>query len=477
MGRPRPPLGLPEPVMQQILSVLDAVRAEASTQDHPAPAERTAQDHTALFERPPSLPRRVPGAGHRREPPASITRPALPPSPPRRPSAEALTEPLPAIAAPGAGRVTEGDEAQPDIAAQPGPAAAAAAGRKLAPAPRAPAEKRPGWQDRRDQVPAVPEKAPASLGRTQARQAKALTRPPKPAPPKARARRRRGTSRGLILMAVLLCGSLVLMLTRHAITAATGEGRTRTGAEVAIRDRAVAWVAGQVSRAATVSCDRVMCQALAAHGFPAASLLELQPGTADPLRSSIIVSTAAVRNMMGNQVVTADAPAVIASFGSASRQISIRVIAPRRAAAYLSALSTDILARKASGTQLLDNQRIIASAIARRQLAGGQVDSRLLAVIASLAAHRPVSIVAFGDLAPGASPGIPLRSADLAETGSTAGPDPAAHMRWMAAFLRAQRDPYLAAHIRTVRLAGGRNVLRIEFAAPSMLGLLGPPAH
>jgi hypothetical protein len=45
--------------------------------------------------------------------------------------------------------------------------------------------------------------------------------------------------------------------------------------------------------------------------------------------------------------------------------------------------------------------------------------------------------------------------------------------------LRAQRDLYLAAHIQTVRLAGGRNVLRIEFAAPSLLGFLGPsaPSH
>src|SRR6266496_1005524 len=99
-------------------------------------------------------------------------------------------------------------------------------------------------------------------------------------------------------------------------------------------------------------------------------------------------------------------------------QISIRVVAPRRAAAYFSALSADIAARKAAGTQLLDNQRIIASAAARRQLAGGRVDPRLLVILASLAAQRPVSIVAFGDLAPGASPGIPLRSADLAQTGA-----------------------------------------------------------
>jgi len=278
------------------------------------------------------------------------------------------------------------------------------------------------------------------------------------------------------LVAVLFCGALAFVLTRPAITGGESN-KTGAGAEVAIRDRAVAWVADQVSQAAIVSCDRVTCQALAAHGVPAASLLELEPGRADPLRSSIIVSTAAVRTMLGSQVVTADAPAVIASFGSGTRQISVRVAAPRGAAAYLSALSTDVLARKASGTHLLDNQRITVSAMARRQLAGGEVDSRLLAVIASLAAHRPVSIVAFGELAAGASPGIPSRSADLAGTAGTAGPGPAAQMSWMAAFLRGQREPYLAAHIQTVRLTAGRTVLRIEYAAPSTLGLLDPHTH
>ena len=461
--------------MQQILNVLDAVRAEASAQDDPARAERTAQDHAVLSEPAPSLPSRMPTARHRREPPVSNTRSALPPSPQRCPPAAALTEPLPAIATSRATSVTEGGQAQPDITVQPAPASAPPASRKLAPRPRAAAERQSGWQDRRDQVPTVPE-APTSRGKTQAREAAALTRPPEPAPPQARARRRRGTRYGLILITVLLCGSLALVLMRHAIIAGGGN-RSEASAEVAISDRAVAWVADQVSRAAVVSCDRVTCQALAAHGVPAASLLELEPGRADPLRSSIIVSTAAVRSMVGSRVVTADAPAVIASFGAGNRQISIRVVAPRGAAAYLSALSTDVLARKASGTQLLANQRIIVSAMARRQLVGGQVDSRLLAVIASLAAHQPVSIVAFGDLAPGATPGIPLRSADLAGTGGRVGPSPAAHMRAMIAFLHAQRDPYLAAHIQPLRLTGDRKLLRIEYAAPSTLGLLGPPTH
>jgi hypothetical protein len=223
-----------------------------------------------------------------------------------------------------------------------------------------------------------------------------------------------------------------------------------------------------------VSCDRVMCQAVEAHGIPAASVLELRPGQADPLRSSVIVVTASVRSMIGSRLITADAPAAIASFGSGSMQIDIRVIAPRGAASYSSALRADVQARKSAGSSLLDNPRITMSTTSRKQLADGQIDSRLIVAIAGLAAERPVSIVAFGGLPPGASPGIPFRSADLAPSAGTAGPTRATDLRWMSDFLRAQRARYRAAHITMVPLAEGRNILHVEFAAPSPLGLLNP---
>jgi len=47
----------------------------------------------------------------------------------------------------------------------------------------------------------------------------------------------------------------------------------------------------------------------------------------------------------------------------------------------------------------------------------------------------------------------------------------------MVAFLRAARPPYLAAHIQKVQLTSGGTVVRIEFAAPNMLGLLSSRAH
>jgi hypothetical protein len=113
----------------------------------------------------------------------------------------------------------------------------------------------------------------------------------------------------------------------------------------------------------------------------------------------------------------------------------------------------------------------VISATARRPLAAGQVDARLLVDIAGLASQLPVFVVSFGDAAPGASPGTPLRSADLTGT-STVASGNRAQVRSMSIFLHGQSGYYLPARIQTVRLPGGRSGLRVEFAAPSPIGLL-----
>jgi hypothetical protein len=181
--------------------------------------------------------------------------------------------------------------------------------------------------------------------------------------------------------------------------------------------------------------------------------------------------------MLGPRLNSVFAPVALATFGSGTGQVSIRVIAPRGAAAYSAALRADVQARKQSGTELLHSQRIAVSPAARGPLSRGEVDSRLLVTISGLSAGQQVSVVGFGDVGPGASPGVPLRSADLAETVGLGGPSRAARVQSMLAFLRVQRRPYQAARARTVRLASGAYVLRIEFAAPSLLGLLEPHGH
>jgi hypothetical protein len=418
--------------------------------------------------------------------------------------AEAPTEPFPVIPAAGPGQAAEKTGEQPEAAAQPGPAAVPAAEPPAVPAQRvAPSlqenvqaslskpqlhgtkglARRPGESPPWAPVPSpatAPPKfgPPASVSPRPVSPApaplQAPASPPGSAPPPESARRGRSFKVAVVLALILaLAGSLAFLLGRPGSTAQAIDPTTRPTASAALRTAAevraatAAWVASQVSRAKPISCDPVMCQALRADGVPAADLLVLRPGGGDPLRSGVIVVTPTVTKMVGTEFLTADAPAAIASFGSGSRQDSVRVIYPQGAAAYAAALRQDIAERKANEVTLLENPRVTAPPSVRQQLQGGQVDSRLLLALAQLASQWPLSIVAFGDRAPGASPGVPLRSADLAVTGDAAG-----RARQMAAFARQLQDFYASARIRVVRLANGQDGVQVVFPAPSPLGVL-----
>ncbi len=229
-----------------------------------------------------------------------------------------------------------------------------------------------------------------------------------------------------------------------------------------VRDQAAAWVASQVSAGAIVSCDPVMCSDLIRHGFPAANLLVLGPGAGDPLGSGVVLATGAVRSMFGSRLATVYAPQTLASFGTGPARIDVRVVAAGGAAAYRTALAADVRARRAAGLQLLADPRVSGPSQVRADLSAGRVDARLLLALATMAESEPLRILSFGGEDPGASPGTPLRTAEIAA--------PPAHAQAMLAFFRAQRPPYLA-----VRSNLSQGVLTVEFAAPAPLGLLQAP--
>ena len=242
------------------------------------------------------------------------------------------------------------------------------------------------------------------------------------------------------------------------------------GSAAVARAAAAAWVGQQVSRAAIVACDPAMCAALQARGLPPSNLLALSSVATDPLGSTMIVATPALQSQFGRRLATVYAPVVIASFGSGTSRVDIRVTGPDGAAAYRAALAADLAARRATGKVLLGNSRITASAAARRDLAAGSVDSRLLITLATLATGQYVHIEAFGDAAPGADSDMPLRSAEL--TIPRLAKNPGTYLRSVLVFLRAQNSPFRAASARVTRV-GGKAALQIEFSAPSPLGLLG----
>ena len=243
------------------------------------------------------------------------------------------------------------------------------------------------------------------------------------------------------------------------------------GAAGAVRAQAAAWVAGQVSSAEMVGCDPLMCAALRAHGVAASRLVPVGTGASGPAGAGVLVASLVSVDQQG-------APVLLASFGSGGNVVEVRVAAPGGIAAYQRAVQADQAARRSAGTQLLHSRRIQVSGQAAGQLTAGEVDTRLLIMLAMLASQHPWQVVGFG----GASPGVPLAQAPFRQVTIT-GPDAGA-LASSLALVRAQRPPYQPAQAAIVRLPAGqaapRNqlalrsqlALRIDFAAPSPPGLL-----
>ena len=279
-----------------------------------------------------------------------------------------------------------------------------------------------------------------------------------------------------VVAAVLLgAGAISIALIRSSPTPVPG-GPAPTPpairAAAAAHAAAARWIAAQVSTDAIVSCDPQMCAVLEAHGIRAGRLLPLGGSNSAPLGSDLIVSTESVRSEFGARLNNVYAPVVLASFGTGSVQTAIRVVAPDGSAAYMRSLRADMAKRAFLGRQLLQNPRLHASGPARRALAAGQVDSRLLTAFPELVHIHQVDVVDFSRAASGASPGMPLRAVDIAPAGPGIGHQPKT-MASLARFMRNQQAPFQPASVTIVRLASGRPVLRVEYGAPSPLGLLG----
>jgi hypothetical protein len=233
---------------------------------------------------------------------------------------------------------------------------------------------------------------------------------------------------------------------------------------------AAVWVAQQVSRNVIVGCDPGMCRALQAQGFPASDLLVLRPGATGLRLCELIVATQAVRHLIGGRLQQANGPVVVAGFGSGAARVEVRAVAPGGTAAYRAALAADWAARRKAAAQLVTSPRIHARGAARQELLTGKVDSRLLITLAGLSVSYPVNVVALGDSGPGASAGLPMREMEISPAGS-----PASHSMELQRFrsmMLAQHAAFRPAHVSLVRLPGGGTALRIEFGAPSPLGLL-----
>jgi hypothetical protein len=243
------------------------------------------------------------------------------------------------------------------------------------------------------------------------------------APPRQRARpvgngHRRHFATDVVAAAVLLIAGAGVLTWVMSTAPHTGTGPKLTPLQrqtAANSAHAAAWVKTQVSPGTAIACDKQMCSALASSGIPAPYLHVLGPTSPPPLDTALIIETLAVRSLFGTSLDTRVAPAVLTTIGAGQAKIAIRTIAPNGVPAFQRALRAGQKVRRRNESVLLNLNRISTSAAARKAIADGDADMRLIVAITDLSAAHPVDIVDFGSVATSASGDLPLRYADLAE--------------------------------------------------------------
>jgi hypothetical protein len=257
-------------------------------------------------------------------------------------------------------------------------------------------------------------------------------------------------------------------------------------AAAAARAGAATWIRRWVTANADIACDPVMCHVLVTHGIAGARLLELDTAATDPIGADVVVATLTIRSQFGRSLAKVYAPAVLASFGAGQAEVDVRVVG--NGTNYLRALRSDVAARKAAGTALLHNPAISARGTAARELAAGDVDTRLLTnLVALIHWGCPVSVLSFGGRGPRSTTGMPLLSAEI--TPLMGGPGmrltsghPQAEMdrevSRIVRFLNSQITPLRPASFTPARGTKGQMVVQVDFTAPMQFGVLdGTPVE
>jgi hypothetical protein len=234
--------------------------------------------------------------------------------------------------------------------------------------------------------------------------------------------------------------------------------------------QAVTWISQQMATGALVACDNQTCAALTANGFSTAQQVAIQSNPGSLVSANVVVVDPAVRSYLATNpgLGTYVAPTVLASFG----EVTIQAVDSDGGAAYQSALSQDVQARIGMGEQLINSGFISFSATAESEIQAGEVDSRLLLVLAAISNQEPIDVLAFGDSGPGASQGVPFRGVELAEFDPNAGVSRSAYLQVIQQVLNAQSSfpPYQKAG--PVMLSTGQTVVQIEYGLPLEFGLL-----
>ncbi len=309
----------------------------------------------------------------------------------------------------------------------------------------------------------------------------AVPAPSVPSEPGTRRRRPSGPRvAGAAALAVVLvaAGAVAFVVSARdsgSKTPVSGKSRPAQHESPAVSTATLAarWVDQQVSHDVIVACDKAMCDALAANGFPGRHLKLIRPGAQYPSHAEIIVETPLVARQFGDSFNVAQAPPVLTRIGTGDTAIAIRVVAKQGEATYKAEIKADLRQRRIAGAGLLTNGQVKASALARKQLTAGEVDVRLIVVLTGIASVHPIDILGFGTAFAGVSPAVALRTADLAQSDEAAGLSRTDYIRFLLTQLDAEPGVYRPQTAGPAHRGPGTPVFQITFSAPSPLKLLG----
>jgi hypothetical protein len=285
--------------------------------------------------------------------------------------------------------------------------------------------------------------------------------------PKSHRRRRR---RGRWLSApvapvVAVCAFLaaVIGVGAYAVQVASDDSGTfstapNAGVSPAQTRELTRWLAANVREGTSVAVPSALLDPVR-EGAPR---LKLQTyDDARPLRADLLVVTLPERTW-SDQVRAAAASAIPMARLSGRDRVEVRQMAGSSGTA---ALRAEVRQRALAGAQLAQNPRLSVSEADARALRAGEVDSRLLVTLASLAAQHELTSDLVAD--PVSFPGVGYREARVAAVDGTSVADHPKASGPISRFIRAQPAPFTPAE---ARVRGGTFVLR--YAVPVPLGLL-----
>jgi hypothetical protein len=158
---------------------------------------------------------------------------------------------------------------------------------------------------------------------------------------------------------------------------------------------------------------------------------------------------------------------VVATFGEGAGRVEVRRIVEEDVAVVEAAVGDDALEAEA-GQALARNPAIDLSGPAARLLEAGQVDQRVLTVLAGVAGEQSLSVVDFPAVPGEGDAGMPRRVVELERPEGADG-------GWLDRFFAGQQPPFAPDSVTTVDAAGGGPThLRVTF--PVALPRLSPPA-